>query len=179
MAKRIAEVLVDSLAEAGVRRIYGVAGDSLNGITDAIRRREDIAWVHVRHEEVAAFAAGAEAHLSGALAVCAGSCGPGNLHLINGLYDCHRSRVPVLAIYRTMTFEQALKDYPPKNDQERAALTQGFASGRAMLTKLQRDLLAGVPSARIVELPGANLYMFLSNEDDIIRELRTFAAALK
>lgn len=89
---------MESLAEAGVRRIYGVAGDSLNGITDSIRRREDIAWLHVRHEEVAAFAAGAEAHLTGALAVCAGSCGPGNLHLINGLYDCHRSRVPVLAI---------------------------------------------------------------------------------
>ncbi|MDB4954893.1 MAG: hypothetical protein JWO36_2462 [Myxococcales bacterium] len=98
MAKRLADVLVDSLAEAGVKRIYGVAGDSLNGITDSIRKREDMTWLHVRHEEVAAFAAGAEAHLTGALAVCAGSCGPGNLHLINGLYDCHRSRVPVLAI---------------------------------------------------------------------------------
>jgi pyruvate dehydrogenase (quinone) len=75
-----------------------VAGDSLNGITDSIRGRESMRWVHVRHEETAAFAAGAEAHLTGRLAVCAGSCGPGNLHLINGLYDCHRSRVPVLAI---------------------------------------------------------------------------------
>src|SRR6266566_5178974 len=98
MAKRVADLLVDVLADAGVRRIYGVSGDSLNGITDSLRTREDIRWIHVRHEETAAFAAGAEAHLTGSLAVCAGSCGPGNLHLINGLYDCHRSRVPVLAI---------------------------------------------------------------------------------
>src|SRR6266704_1163411 len=98
MAKTIADLLVDTLVAQGVERIYGVAGDSLNGITDSIRRHERMRWVHVRHEEAAAFAAGAEAHLTGRLAVCAGSCGPGNLHLINGLYDCHRSRVPVLAI---------------------------------------------------------------------------------
>lgn len=98
MGKRVADVLVDTLAAHGVERIYGLAGDSLNGITDSIRTRESMRWVHVRHEETAAFAAGAEAHLTGQLAVCAGSCGPGNLHLINGLYDCHRSRVPVLAI---------------------------------------------------------------------------------
>jgi pyruvate dehydrogenase (quinone) len=96
--KNVADLLVDVLAEAGVQRIYGVSGDSLNGITDSIRAKEQIQWIHVRHEETAAFAAGAEAHLTGRLAVCAGSCGPGNLHLINGLYDCHRSRVPVLAI---------------------------------------------------------------------------------
>jgi pyruvate dehydrogenase (quinone) len=98
MAKKVSEVLVDVLAAAGVRRIYGVSGDSLNGITDAIRATGKLDWIHLRHEETAAFAAGAEAHLTGGLAVCAGSCGPGNLHLINGLYDCHRSRVPVLAI---------------------------------------------------------------------------------
>src|SRR2546425_1720430 len=98
MAKTIADLLVDTLVAQGVERIYGVAGDSLNGITDSLRARERVRWVHVRHEETAAFAAGAEAHLTGGLAVCAGSCGPGNLHLINGLYDCHRSRVPVLAI---------------------------------------------------------------------------------
>src|SRR5882672_6271638 len=97
MANKVADLLVDVLADAGVRRIYGVSGDSLNGITDSIRTRRDIQWMHLRHEETAAFAAGAEAHLT-SLAVCAGSCGPGNLHLINGLYDCHRSRVPVLAI---------------------------------------------------------------------------------
>ena len=96
--KRVADVLVDTLVAAGVKNVYGLAGDSLNGITDSIRTRDNIKWVPVRHEETAAFAAGAEAHLTGHLAVCAGSCGPGNLHLINGLYDCHRSRVPVLAI---------------------------------------------------------------------------------
>ncbi len=96
--KRVCDLLVETLAAAGVERIYGVSGDSLNGMTDSIRQQKQIQWIHMRHEEAAAFAAGAEAHLNGRLAVCAGSCGPGNLHLINGLYDCHRTRVPVLAI---------------------------------------------------------------------------------
>src|SRR3954469_22153472 len=96
--RTVADQFAATLAAAGVKRIYGIVGDSLNGLTDAIRRQGKIEWMHVRHEEVGAFAAGAEAHLTGSLAVCAGSCGPGNLHLINGLFDCHRSRVPVLAI---------------------------------------------------------------------------------
>src|SRR6195256_412847 len=94
----VAESLVATLAAAGIKRIYGIVGDSLNGITDEIRKQKTIEWVHVRHEEVAAFAAGADAHVTGELAVCAGSCGPGHLHLINGLFDCHRSRTPVVAI---------------------------------------------------------------------------------
>ena len=98
MARTVADQMVETLAAAGVRRIYGIVGDSLNGFTDSLRRHGGIDWLHVRHEEVAAFAAGADAHLTGHLAVCAGSCGPGNLHLINGLFDCHRSRVPVVAI---------------------------------------------------------------------------------
>src|SRR6202008_4029082 len=98
MSKIASEYLVEALEKTGVKRVYGVVGDSLNGFTDALRRRKSIDWVHMRHEEAAAFAAGAEAHLTGSLAVCAGSCGPGNLHLINGLYDCQRNRVPVLAI---------------------------------------------------------------------------------
>jgi pyruvate dehydrogenase (quinone) len=98
MAKKVAQVFIETLVNAGVERIYGLSGDSLNGLTDTIRKTSGIEWLHVRHEEAAAFAAGAEAHLTGKLAVCAGSCGPGNLHLINGLYDCHRNRVPVLAI---------------------------------------------------------------------------------
>jgi pyruvate dehydrogenase (quinone) len=98
MSSNIAELIVKTLSLAGVKRIYGVVGDSLNGLTEALRKQTAITWVPVRHEEVAAFAAGAEAHLTGSLGVCAGSCGPGNMHLINGLYDCHRSRVPVLAI---------------------------------------------------------------------------------
>ncbi len=98
MARTVAEQLVSTLVRAGVRRIYGIVGDSLNPITDAIHRTTELDWVHVRHEESAAFAAGAEAQLTGQLAVCAGSCGPGNLHLINGLFDAHRSMAPVLAI---------------------------------------------------------------------------------
>jgi len=98
MAKTIADLLVATLADAGVKRIWGVTGDSLNAINESLRRQGSIAWMHVRHEEVGAFAAGAEAAATGELAVCAGSCGPGNLHLINGLYDCQRNRVPVLAI---------------------------------------------------------------------------------
>ena len=94
----VSDRLIETLSAAGVERIYGLVGDSLNGITDALRRHGRMRWVGVRHEEVAAFAAGAEAGLSGNLTVCAGSCGPGNLHLINGLFDCHRSRVPVVAI---------------------------------------------------------------------------------
>jgi len=96
--RTVADQFAETLEAVGVKRIYGIVGDSLNGLTDAIRRQSKIEWIHVRHEEVAAFAASAEAHLTGSLAVCAGSCGPGNLHLINGLFDCHRSRVPVLAI---------------------------------------------------------------------------------
>jgi pyruvate dehydrogenase (quinone) len=99
LAKKVADLVIESLIAMGVKRVYGISGDSLNAITDSIRERDkDISWVHVRHEETAAFAAGSEAHLTGNLAVCAGSCGPGNTHLVNGLYDCYRNRVPVLAI---------------------------------------------------------------------------------
>jgi len=98
MSRTIADHLAQTLAAAGVANIWGVTGDSLNGLTDSLERLGSIRWMHTRHEEVAAFAAGAEAAASGKLAVCAGSCGPGNLHLINGLFDCHRNQVPVLAI---------------------------------------------------------------------------------
>ncbi|MFF4535603.1 pyruvate dehydrogenase [Streptomyces aureus] len=99
MAKQnVAEQFVDILVRAGVERLYGVVGDSLNPVVDAIRRNAAIDWIQVRHEETAAFAAGAEAQVTGRLAACAGSCGPGNLHLINGLYDAHRSMAPVLAL---------------------------------------------------------------------------------
>jgi pyruvate dehydrogenase (quinone) len=98
MATTVADVMVATLKASGVRRVYGIPGDSLNGFMDALRRDGAIAWEHVRHEEAAGFAAAAEAALTGELAVCAGSCGPGNLHLINGLFDANRSQVPVLAI---------------------------------------------------------------------------------
>lgn len=111
MSKTIADHLAQTLAAAGVSHIWGVAGDSLNGLTDSLRRTDSIRWMHTRHEEVAAFAAGAQAAASGKLAVCAGSCGPGNLHLINGLYDCHRSRVPVLAIAAHIPSAEVGLDY--------------------------------------------------------------------
>ncbi|MGE3318242.1 MAG: ubiquinone-dependent pyruvate dehydrogenase [Candidatus Berkiella sp.] len=107
----VADVLVDTLASAGVERIYGIVGDSLNGITDAINTKKNLEWVHVRHEEAAAFAAGAQAQLTGKLAVCAGSCGPGNMHLINGLYDSHRSGAPVLAIAAQIPTAEIGGDY--------------------------------------------------------------------
>ena len=96
--KSIAEIVVETLIAAGVKRVYGVVGDSLNAILEQIAYHKEIEWIHVRNEEAGAFAAGAQAHLTGELAVCAGSCGPGNVHLVNGLFDCQRSRVPVLAI---------------------------------------------------------------------------------
>src|SRR6202040_3578843 len=94
----VADLIAETLIQAGVKRVFGVVGDSLNGLTEALRKRKTIDWIHVRHEEVAAFAAAGESQITGGLAVCAGSCGPGNLHLINGLFDAHRSRTPVLAI---------------------------------------------------------------------------------
>ena len=94
----VADVMVATLKASGVRRVYGLPGDSINGFTDALRRDGEVVWEHVRHEEAAAFAAAGEAAMTGQLAVCAASCGPGNLHLINGLFDANRSRVPVLAI---------------------------------------------------------------------------------
>jgi len=111
MASTVAEITVATLKASGVRRVYGIPGDSLNGFTDALRRDGTIAWEHVRHEEGAAFAAAGEAALTGELAVCAGSCGPGNLHLINGLFDANRSRVPVLAIAAQIPGEEIGSQY--------------------------------------------------------------------
>jgi pyruvate dehydrogenase (quinone) len=111
MATTVADVMVATLKASGVQRVYGIPGDSLNGFTDALRRDGTIAWEHVRHEEAAGFAAAAEATLTGDLAVCAGSCGPGNLHLINGLFDANRSRVPVLAIAAQIPREEIGGEY--------------------------------------------------------------------
>src|SRR5919106_1650691 len=111
MAATVADVMVATLKASGVRRVYGIPGDSLNGFTDALRRDGTIAWRHVRHEEAAGFAAAGEAAVTGELAVCAGSCGPGNLHLINGLFDANRSRVPVLAIAAQIPSEEIGTEY--------------------------------------------------------------------
>ena len=102
----VAKQLIDVLRQAGVERVYGIVGDSLNPVVDVIRRTEGIEWVHVRNEEAAAFAAAAQAQLTGRLAVCAGSCEPGNTHLIQGLYDAHRSAAPVLALASQIPSEQ-------------------------------------------------------------------------
>src|SRR5690349_7411065 len=120
MAKgTLADLVATTLAEVGVQRIWGITGDSLNGLNDSLRKLGKIAWMHVRHEEVAAFAAGAEAAMTGRLAVCAGSCGPGHVHLINGLYDCHRNHVPVLAIAAHIpTSEIGLQYFQETHPQE-------------------------------------------------------------
>lgn len=111
---KVAEQIVEMLEDAGVKRIYAVTGDSLNGINDAVRRGGKIQWIQVRHEETGAFAAGAEAQLTGKLACCAGSSGPGHVHLINGVYDAHRTNAPVLVIASTCLY----KDFGTKYFQE-------------------------------------------------------------
>jgi thiamine pyrophosphate-dependent acetolactate synthase large subunit-like protein len=149
----VADQFAKTLAAAGTKRIYGIVGDSLNGLTDSIRRQGKIEWVHVRHEEVGAFAAGGEAHLTGELAVCAGSCGPGNLHLINGLFDCHRSRMPVLAIAAQIPSAEigAVISRKPihKRCSQNAAITASWFPGRTKCRVYSR-LQFGKPSAGVV-----------------------------
>ena len=142
MSKTIAAKLVEILEHAGVRHIHGVVGDSLNGITDELRKSAKIKWIHYRHEEAAAFAAGAEAQLTGKLAVCAGSCGPGNMHLVNGLYDAHRSNAPVLAIAAQIPSEQIGSSYfqetrPESLFRECSYYCETISSSRQMPRVLQ------------------------------------------
>ena len=115
----VATHMVEALVHAGVRRIYGVVGDSLNSIVDAVHHNKKIEWIHVRHEEAGAFAASAEAQLTGSLAVCAGSCGPGNLHLINGLFDAHKTLAPVLAIAAQIPSSEIGTDFFQETHPER------------------------------------------------------------
>jgi pyruvate dehydrogenase (quinone) len=115
MSRTVAEVIVETLEQAGVKRCYGVPGDTLNHVTDAIRR-SDIRWVHVRHEEAGGFAAGADALLTDELAACAGSCGPGSLHFINGLYESHRNRAPVVLIASQIVRDEIGFDFPQEVD---------------------------------------------------------------
>lgn len=142
MAKTVAASLVEILERAGVKHVHGVVGDSLNGIVDEIRNSKNIKWIHYRHEEAAAFAAGAEAQLTGKLAVCAGSCGPGNMHLINGLYDAHKSNAPVLAIAAHIPSEQIGTSYfqetrPESLFRECSYYCETIASSRQMPRVLQ------------------------------------------
>src|SRR6202034_1309781 len=115
MSHTVAEIMVQVLRDAGARRCYGVPGDTLNFFTDAVRR-SDIRFVHMRHEEAGGFAAGADALLSDELALCAGSCGPGSLHFINGLYDSHRHRAPVVLIASQVVRDELGSDFPQEVD---------------------------------------------------------------
>jgi pyruvate dehydrogenase (quinone) len=161
MPKSTAELMAETLSQAGVKRVYGVVGDSLNGFTDALRRRRDIEWIHMRHEEGAAFAAGAEAHLTGELAVCAGSCGPGNLHLINGLFDCQRSGVPVLAIAAHIPSTEIGIDYfqathPESLFRECSHYVELVSNPHQMLQILTRAMRVAVArrGVAVVVIPG-------------------------
>ncbi|WP_282852308.1 ubiquinone-dependent pyruvate dehydrogenase [Gulosibacter sediminis] len=157
----VAQNLIDNLRVNGVRRVYGVPGDSLNGFTDAIRKDEQVEWVHVRHEEAAAFAAAADAELTGELAVCAGSCGPGNLHLINGLFDAQRSRVPVLAIAAHIPSEEIGSNYfqethPQELFRECSVYTELVSSAEQMPRVLEIAMRAAIErrGVAVVVLPG-------------------------
>jgi pyruvate dehydrogenase (quinone) len=161
MAQRVADQFIDILVAAGVKRIYGIVGDSLNGLIDSLRREGKIEWIHVRHEEVAAFAAGGEAHLTGELAVCAGSCGPGNLHLINGLFDCHRSRVPVLAIAAQIPSAEIASGYfqethPQELFRECSHFCELISSANQMPRTLEMAIHAAVAErgVAVVVIPG-------------------------
>jgi pyruvate dehydrogenase (quinone) len=161
MSGTAADYMAHTLAQAGVKRIYGVVGDSLNGFTDSLRRQKEIEWIHMRHEEGAAFAAGAEAHLTGDLAVCAGSCGPGNLHLINGLFDCQRSGVPVLAIAAHIPSSEIGIDYfqstHPESLFKECSHYVELVSNPAMLPQvLQRAMRVAVAKrgVAVVVIPG-------------------------
>ncbi len=160
-AQNVAEQLVRTLAGCGVRRIYGVVGDSLNPVVDAIRRTEGIEWTHVRNEEAAAFAAGAEAQVTGRLAVCAGSCGPGNTHLVQGLYDARRTGAPVLAVASHIPSTQIGTGFFQETHPERLfAEAAGYCELVAQAEQLPRLLRVAVrgalagPGVSVLVLPG-------------------------
>jgi pyruvate dehydrogenase (quinone) len=166
----VADHVISALAISGVRRVYGLPGDSLNGFTDAIRRSDEISWEHVRHEETAAFAAAADAALTGQLAVCAGSCGPGNLHLINGLFDAQRSRVPVLAIAahipRSEIGSEYFQETHPQELFRECSVYRELVSTPEMLPRvLEMAMRAAVEEngVAVVVVPGE---IFLQRADD-------------
>jgi pyruvate dehydrogenase (quinone) len=172
MAKTVAASLVEILERAGVKYVHGVVGDSLNGIVDEIRNSKTIKWIHYRHEEAAAFAAGAEAQLTGKLAVCAGSCGPGNLHLINGLYDAHRSNAPVLAIAAHIPSEQIGTSYfqetrPESLFRECSYYCETIASSRQMPRVLQIAMQSAIAQSgvAVVSISGDVANQKMENEE--------------
>lgn len=157
----VAEHLVHQLEEAGVRHIYGIVGDSLNPVVDAVRRSKQISWIHVRHEETAAFAAAAEAEVTGKLAVCAGSCGPGNLHLINGLFDANRSHLPVLAIASHIPSSQIgtsfFQETHPDRIFDECSVFSEMLSTSAQVPRVTRSAIQQAlsgPGVAVLTLPG-------------------------
>src|SRR5882757_11387669 len=170
MASTVADVMVATLKASGVRRVYGLPGDSLNGFTDALRRDGEITWQHVRHEEAAGFAAAGEAALTGELAVCAGSCGPGNLHLINGLFDANRSRVPVLAIAahipRTEIGSQYFQETHPQDLFRECSVYRELVSTPEILPRVLEMAMRAAVEERgvaVMVVPGE---VFLQRSDD-------------
>ncbi|AGL17019.1 pyruvate dehydrogenase [Actinoplanes sp. N902-109] len=157
----VADQLVEVLVQAGVRRIYGIVGDSLNAFSDAIRRNDAIEWVHVHNEEAAAFAASAEAQLTGQLAVCAGSCGPGNTHLIQGVFDAHRMGAPVLAIASHIASTEIgtgfFQETDPKRLFEQASHWVEMLSGPNQMPRMARvgiQHAVGLRGAAVLVVPG-------------------------
>ena len=192
----VAEVLVETLAEAGVRRVYGLPGDSANAITDSLARHPAMRWVHVRHEEAASFAAAADAHLTGGLAVVLGSCGPGNLHFINGLYDCQRSRVPVLAIATqipsTEIGTQYFQETHPQQIFQQCSVYIGTVSEPAHMPRILAIAMRSAIAERgvaVVVIPGdvalkkatseAISLGFLRNDSAILPSAQQLASAAK
>lgn len=167
----VAQHMITALQVSGVSRVYGLPGDSLNGFTDAIRRSDGITWEHVRHEEAAAFAAAAEAALTGRLAVCAGSCGPGNLHLINGLYDAQRTRVPVLAVAAHIPIGEIGSGYfqethPEELFRECSVYCELISSPRSAPRVVEMAMRAAVEEngVAVVVIPGEVFQSRLSGE---------------
>ncbi|HET6210278.1 MAG TPA: thiamine pyrophosphate-dependent enzyme [Jatrophihabitans sp.] len=157
----VAEMIVTALAEQGVRTVWGVVGDALNPVTDAIRREDRIEWIGVRHEEVAAFAAGAQAQLTGTLGVCMGTVGPGSIHLLNGLYDAKKSHAPVLAICGQVPLDELGSDYFQEVDNDQlfhdvALFTRTITAASQAPTLLEQAVQAALtgPGVAVLTLPG-------------------------
>src|ERR1700761_5553842 len=161
MSSTVAEMIVKALADQGVRTIWGVVGDALNPITDAIRQEERLEWIGVRHEEAGAFAAGAQAQLSGTLGVCMGTVGPGSLHLLNGLYDAKKSHAPVLAICGQVPLAEMGTDFFQEVDNDQlfrdvAAFTRTITSPEQATKTLEQAMQAALagPGVAVITLPG-------------------------
>ena len=181
MAKSVADQVVEMLVQAGIKRIYAVTGDSLNFINDAVRREGSIQWIHVRHEEAGAYAAGAEAQLTG-LACCMGSSGPGHVHLINGLYDAHRSGAPVIAIASTVaSFDLGTDTFQETNTIKLFDDCTYYNQMATTPKQLSRMLQAGIQTAlqqkgvSVIGLPGDVAKMDAEDIDTSTKKLQARA----